>query len=354
MEEKDFKNIVVTIMVIALFVLAFLIVKPIIISILFGLILAYVFNPLYRKLHKNIKSKNLCATILVCGILIILLVLAVFFTPVLIRQMSDVYNSIQKVDLYSILINNLPESFQPTIISADISAAMSSSTTALAGLIRKGVENLIFNIPTIFLYLAVTIFSFFFVLRDYDDIREYIRSISPLGDETNKKFYQKFEQITNSIIYGELLAGISQGLSAGIAYFIFGVPNALLLTLLTTFAGIIPVFGAWIVWAPAAIYLFLSGHVYASMGLFIYCILVVSSIDNVVRLLVISKMAKMNTALSLIGMIGGLFVFGLMGLIIGPLVLAYLLLVIEFYKERKFKSILLQEPARSTQEKPST
>jgi predicted PurR-regulated permease PerM len=133
-------------------------------------------------------------------------------------------------------------------------------------------------------------------------------------------------------------------LAAGIGYLIFGVPSALLLTLFTIFVSIIPFVGAWLGWVPVDIYLFSAGRVDAAIGLLIYGLIVVSLIDNVLRTIIISRRTKLNSAIVLIGMIGGLLAFGVLGLIIGPLVLAYVLLVIEIYKKRtQSESILFEK-----------
>ncbi|GAG19280.1 unnamed protein product, partial [marine sediment metagenome] len=135
-----------------------------------------------------------------------------------------------------------------------------------------------------------------------------------------------------------------QGIIAGIGYFIFGVPNALLLTILTIFVGIIPLIGPWLVWVPIDIYLFASGHSGAGFGLLIYGLVVISWLDTIIRPLIVSRKSQINPAIVIIGMIGGLFVFGILGLLAGPLILAYVLLVIELYRKKTFnKNIIFKE-----------
>ena len=135
--------------------------------------------------------------------------------------------------------------------------------------------------------------------------------------------------------------GILQGLIAGIGYFIFGVPNALLLTILTILIGVIPIIGPWLVWIPVDIYLFVANRPGAGMGLFIYGMLLINWVDTIVRPMIVSRRTQINPGIILVGMIGGLFVFGLLGLIIGPLILAYVLLVLEIYRKQSIGDSLI-------------
>jgi predicted PurR-regulated permease PerM len=343
MKEEAYKKVMLAILVAALLVLAFIIVRPIIVAILFGLILAYIFSPLYRKIHKYIKSENLSAGIVVIGIIVILALVGVFTTPVIANQMINVYVSMQDLDIAAIFQETFPALSNVISGSADLSAAVSALTTNVTSWFLLGFQRLIFNIPSLLLQTIIVFFTFFFMLRDYDATKQYFLSVSPFSSETQKKFYNKFEEVTNSILYGQLVVGITQGIIAGIGYFIFGLPNALLLTILTMLVGIIPVIGPWLIWIPADIYLFLDGRTGAGIGLLVYGVFILSWIDSLIRPLIVSRMTKMNSAIALIGMIGGLYLFGVIGLIIGPLVLAYLLLVAEFYKQKKVESILLKE-----------
>jgi predicted PurR-regulated permease PerM len=180
-------------------------------------------------------------------------------------------------------------------------------------------------------------------MRDQEELKEYFISLSPFSKEYQKKFYEKFESVTYSAIYGELIVGISQGIIAGIGFFICGVPHALLLTLLLTVASILPIIGPWLVWIPVDIYLFLNGHTGSAIGLLIYGLFIINWVDTILRPIIVSKGTKMNPAIALIGMAGGIYVFGIMGLIIGPLVLAYFILLVEAYKDKKIGSMVFQE-----------
>jgi predicted PurR-regulated permease PerM len=180
------------------------------------------------------------------------------------------------------------------------------------------------------------------VLRDKDKIMLYIKSLSPFSKEIEKKLFDSSRAITNSVIYGQVVIGILQGLLVGVGFFVLGIPNALILTLLACLVGILPVIGTAIVWVPVTIYLLVIGDAFSAIGIIIFG-LVSSSLDNLIRPIIVSKRAKMNSLLVLLGMIGGLFLFGVLGFILGPLILAYLLIILELYRNKKVSGILIEE-----------
>jgi len=343
MEEKEFKKLGVGAAVILLLILVIVLLRPIAISIFLGLILAYIFHSPYNKFRKMLKSKNLAAFLIVGGFLVIILAPLIVLAPFLTKQILNVYVFLKGFDFVPILKSLAPSLFDSPQTLAEILAMTSSITSNLAEFLLTNLKQLAFNLSDIILQAAIVLFTFFFVLRDHKDIGDYFVSISPFPKEFKDKLILKSQQITNSILYGQVITGAVQGLVAGIGYFVFGAPNAILLTIITMMTAVIPIIGAWIVWVPVAVYLFASGNTNAAIGLAIYGLAIVSWIDNIIKPIIVSRLVKMNTGIILIGMIGGLYVFGILGLILGPLILSYLLLLAEFYKEKGVKSILLEE-----------
>jgi predicted PurR-regulated permease PerM len=334
MQNKElFKNAITAALVIGLFILAIMIVRPVAMSILFGILLAYIFYPLYKFLVSKIKNENLSAIIICAGLIIIILSVLILIFNSLASQAIDLYFSLQDANLEGTINEILPK-FLSKELSENLAGSLDSFiSNSLADFI-SGFTSFILNLPVIMLQLFIVVFVFFFSLRDGKKGVEYVKSLSHLGKETQEKFFKQFKDITNSVLLGQVIIGIVQGLIAGIGYFIFGVPNALILTIATMFVGIIPLIGPWLVWLPVDIYLFAVGRTGAGLGLLIYGLIIISWIDVFLRPLIVSRKTEINSAIVIIGMLGGLFVFGVLGLIIGPLVLAYVLLVIELYRKK--------------------
>lgn len=335
LETKNIKDIVTLILIVGLFVLAIFIIKPIFTAIIYGILLAYIIYPIHRWLVKKIKSKNLSAFIILIVLLILIVVIFILVTGSLLKQSINFYLYLQQIDFVQILKTSLPKFISSSEVSTTLASSLSSSFYKLVGALVTGLGNFILDIPAILLRLLVVFLTFFFVLRDGKQTIEYLKSLSPLKKEIQEKFSRQLRDITNSVLIGQIVVGIIQGLVAGLGFFIFGVPNAALLTLVSVVLGIIPIIGPWLVWVPVDIYLFAAGRTGPAIGLLIYGLFLVSWIDNAIRPLIVSRKTKINSGIILIGMIGGLFVFGILGLIIGPLVLSYILLILELYRKNK-------------------
>jgi predicted PurR-regulated permease PerM len=127
--------------------------------------------------------------------------------------------------------------------------------------------------------------------------------------------------------------------------FIFKVPNALLITILAMVAGMFPIVGTTIVWVPVAIYLLIAGNTVSALGVVMFG-LIASVIEALFKPIFISRRAKMNSSLILFGMVGGILLFGLLGIILGPLILAYLFIVIEAYRDKKLPEVVIKSPEK--------
>ena len=343
-DEKSFNKIASIIIIVVLLILAFLIIQPILKTVLFGLILAFIFHPLYKKILTLIRNKNISALIVCAILLLIIVVPLIFLIPMMIKQTIGIYSFIQQKDIYSSIQSVLSNIFPSLETSKELASTLNTFVSKIASSLLNKLTDIFLNLPVTFLHIILALFVFFFGLRDGEKFVSYIQSLSPLSKESEKKVFQQFKDITYSVIFGQIIVGILQGAVAGVAFFLFGVPNAIILTILSMLLGILPI-GPWLVWIPVDIYLFISGRNAAGIGLLIYGLVVVSWLDNVLRPLIVSRKTKLNSGLILVSMVGGLFVFGILGLIIGPLVVAYLILLLEFYRSKKTESILIQKPS---------
>jgi predicted PurR-regulated permease PerM len=345
MEEDYFRKVTTTIILIALLVLSFFLLKPLLISIILGIILAFIFLPLYKLTLRLFKSKNFSA-FLVCILLIVIVVLPIWYlTPIVINQSIKFYMASQQIDLINTFKTMFPSFFQSEQFSAEIGSALQSFVTKSTNSMMNSFSKLILNFPTLFLQLLVVFFTFFFVLRDSDALVSYIQSLLPFSKEVEKKLFYSSRNITISILYGQVVIGIVQGIVAGIGFFVFKVPNALLLTVLAALAGIFPIIGTAIVWIPVAIYFIIAGNTFSAIGIVIFG-LISSIIETLLKPIYVARMTKVNSSILLIGMIGGLFMFGILGLILGPLILSYLLIILEIYRNKKLPGIFIEEPKK--------
>ncbi len=330
--EKDVKKISIIIIVAALIILSVMIVLPILVSVIGGLLLAYVFMPVYKIINRYVKNKNASASLVVIIIVVSLLVFLWFVTPLVIRQSFDFLVTLQKVDMTAVVKTLFPSASTAFVTQLSltlnnvVSSAFSSGTSSLSDFIT--------SLPNILLDFFILGFVFFFAIRDSDKLVDFAKTISPLSEAKEKIVVKRFKDMTSAIIYGWIIVGIIQGILAGIGFFLFGVQGALVLTLLAIFLSIIPFLGPAFVWVPVSVYLLITGNVQTVIGYVIYNLLIVSLIDNIMRSYIISKRTDISPAIILVGMIGGIFVFGVVGIVVGPLILSYLLTLLESFKDK--------------------
>ena len=339
-DEKTFNKITSIVLMSVLIILSFVILRPILVSSLFALILSFIFYPVYKKLNKITGSRNLSAFLVCFGLLVVIIAPLVVFVPIFVRQIVSVFSFVQGEEFLSV-INNLFSGFFPEELSREFIVYLNNFTSYLTNTLLKKAESIILSSPVLFLHSVIILFLFFFGLRDGEKIILYIQSLSPLSKESEKKVFKQFKDITHSVIYGQIVIGVIQGVLTGIILFIFRIPNALVLTILAMFLGVLPIIGPSLIWIPLVFYLFAVGRVVPAFVMLIFGFFVISGIDNLLRPLIVGKKTKINSGVILVSMIGGLLVFGVLGLIIGPLIISYLLLVLEPYRKGNNQSIFI-------------
>ena len=333
-DYKDIKRGIVGAIILGLFILAFFILRPIIVAIIFGLLFAYIFNPVYKRIKSKTGGKNLPAAIILISIAIIVTVPIIYLVPIIIKQSSEAHILLRNFDFGQIL-----ENFMQNDLASSLSIKINDAIYKISSSFLGQFQSLLINLPSFLLQFAVFLFTFYFAIRDGDELKKYASSLSPFSKETEKKFLKEFRGITNAIVFGQVLIGIIQGLALGVGLFILGVPSALVLTFIACLASIIPVLGSWLVWLPVGLFLLATGQTFSGIFLLLYGALFVATIDNILRPYILSKQSNLPIVLSVIGTIGGLYFFGITGLVLGPLVLAYVLIIIEFYQKGKLKDL---------------
>ena len=343
MYHEYFKRIMSTIILLVLIVLSFFLIKPILLSIIFGVILAFIFNPIYKWFFKKTKSKNFSAS-LTCFVFLLLIVIPFWFlVPVILSQAFKIYLASQQIDFVPALKSVFSFFFPSEELSNEVGSILYSAVGKLTNSVVNSLSQLILRFPEILLHSFVVIFTIFFSLRDKDEFIGYMKSFSPFPKEVEKKILESSRGIASSVIYGQVVVGFLQGIIAGIGFVIFGVPNAIFLTLLAIFAGIFPVLGPFVIWVPVLVYLLISGNTFAAIGVLIFGT-VASTIDNILRPIIISKRTNIPASILLVGTIGGVYLFGVLGIILGPLIFAYLIIVLELYRNKNQPEILQKEP----------
>lgn len=332
LDKKGIETVIILTLIAILLILVFLIIKPLAIPIIYGILLAYILNPIQKIVSKRIKNETISAFIVSIGFFIILITVFILITASLMNQTTSFYQTFKHIDFKEVITKIIPKSVSPQISDTIIGSINSYLTKFTAGL-ENQIKNFFLDTPILLLKLVIIIFVFFFVLKDGKRLVEHLESLSPFRTETTERIIKRFKEVTNSVLLGQVLVGLLQGIVCGIGYFIFGVPNIVILIYITMIVSLIPFAGHGLVWVPVVIYLFIIGRTTAGIGLLIYGLTIITAVEHLSRPIIVSKKTQMNTGIVIVGMMGGLLSIGFSGLIIGPLILSYILLMFDIYKK---------------------
>jgi predicted PurR-regulated permease PerM len=183
-----------------------------------------------------------------------------------------------------------------------------------------------------FLFLvAILLYAMFFFLMDGNKLLEKILYYLPLEKEDEDRMLDRFTSVTRATLKGTIVIGVLQGGLAGLAFAAVGIQGALFWGTIMAVLSVIPGVGSALVWVPAAVVLGATGHVIKALGLAAFCAVVVGAVDNLLRPRLVGKDTQMHELLILLGTLGGIFMFGMIGFIIGPIVAALFVTMWEIY-----------------------
>jgi len=330
------KKILIVVMFIILLIVTFLVVQPFLSSILFAIVLAYVLRPFYKKIDSKLKSPNVSSFIVCIIVLLVSMLLVFFIAKVAIDELVHFYSFTQTQDLLApikVLFGNIGF---PAQISVLFDQAVAKGTSSVMNYLAATIMDL----PLLALQFFVLFFVLFYFMRDAAILAEYFKNIMPFRAKVREQFFHRFRKITNSVIFGNFLVGAIDGVLVGIGLYLFKVPNAFILTFLAIILGVLPIVGPGMVWVPSAIFMLGTGNIANALGLSLFCGITTGIASRIFMTNIIGKRASMANGIALVGMLGGLKLFGIIGLIIGPLVLDYFTLFIEFYKKGEVRRLI--------------
>ena len=181
----------------------------------------------------------------------------------------------------------------------------------------------------------IMLVAFFFLLVDGRHLIRLLGRVSPLQAAQTEELLQEFANVSSATLVGAALTAVIQAVLATIGFFLAHVPQAIFLGIATLVASFVPVIGTALIWIPVAVLLGVSGHMTAAVFIAAWCGVLLTAADNVVKPLAMRGKVEMHTGLVFLGLLGGISMFGLLGIIAGPLVIAFLLALLRMY-ERDF------------------
>ena len=265
----------------------------------------------------------------------LLTVEAIFFflIPILgiVLMLIDLFSTFDPESL-NVLTTQAQEVIQQVEDRFGIELWSNENLQKLTGVSTSLVKGLLQGMSSFFLNAFVILFLLYFMLRGYDHFESAVEELLPFTGKNKRTVSSETISIVKSNAIGIPVLALVQGVFAYIGYLIFGVENALLFAVLTTFTTIIPVLGTMIVWVPMAIIMGINGDWLNAILLGAYGFIVIGGVDNVARLLLQKQMANIHPLITIFGVFIGLSLFGFWGVIFGPLILSLIVLFINLYR----------------------
>lgn len=300
-----------------LFVLAALIVRPFLSYVLAAILLAFVLHPAHRRLEPRVGERPSGALLVVFAILVTV-VPATAISAVVVSDAAEASDDIQQRPLLNAIERALNSAGLDVSLPSEVRAAPQQLLRVFVG----EAPDLIGATVQFTIGLSLVAFLLYYMLVDGERFVAWIRDITPLPPEMQDHLYAETNAITWAVLKGHLFTGIAQGVLGGLGLLVAGVPNPLFWTVVMILASFVPIVGVTVVWAPAGIYLLLTGQVTGGIFLLAYGATVVSWIDNYLRAFVVDRGSDLHPGVVIVGVLGGIYFMGALGLFIGPIVLA--------------------------------
>lgn len=322
------------------FVLAYLILKPFLAPLLLAVIFAVVLQPFYKRLRATLGDRASLASIATVLIFaIVVLVPAGFVGSRLVLEAQQLYASISTQGAGATLGTVLDAAERAVSgIIPDAGARFEQIRADIDTYAAKALNWIVEHIGAAFssaLTILLDIFVFFvalyYLLRDGSALTRKIVELSPLSDRDDSVVLDRLGAAVNSVIKGQLAIALIQGTLTGVGLAIFGVPNAVLWGMVAAIAALIPSIGTALVLAPAVVYLALVGSTGSAIGLAIWGATAVGLIDNLLGPRLISTGLQLHPLLVILAVLGGIIVFGPIGIFLGPLTMSLLLVLLSIY-----------------------
>jgi predicted PurR-regulated permease PerM len=315
----------------AFFVL--IIMFPFLTTIIMGLALSIVLRPLYEGIRKRTpyKSNTLAAFATVLIFLIVLCGPLLLLGSVVFNQFQNLYSSLNGVDSEALLTNlsNSINGLLPTGFGFNVQQEIAN----FIGSLSANVQGFFTATLTTIFSVLLTILALFYFLKDGHNWRKIFIEVSPLATEHSQKLFSTIARGVNAIVKGYLLIGVAQGLLMGIGLAIFGVPHAALWGVVAGVASLVPMIGTAFVSIPAIAYLLLTGSTTGAIGLSIWAVVLVGTIDNLLSPLIVGRQTDLPPLIVLFSVLGGLSLMGPVGILIGPLSASVFRALVVIYRE---------------------
>jgi len=297
-------------------------------------------HPLYRWFERRFGGRRSPASLatLVVIILFVLIPLA-GLTGIVTAQAIKVGNSVKpwveqqiaQPDAFFDLLKSLPFYDQIVPWRDVVLQKIGQMVGGISGFLINSLSSATIGTVNFLFMIFVLLYAMFFFLMDGEQLMCSILYYLPLEDQDERRMLERFTSVARATLKGTAVIGLLQGGLSGVAFAVVGIPSAVFWGVIMVVLSILPGIGTALVWVPAAILLGVSGHVAKAVALAVFCAVVVGSLDNFLRPVLVGKDTQMHELMIFFGTLGGIIMFGVVGFIIGPIIAALFVTVWDIY-----------------------
>lgn len=336
-----FYSVMLIFLLVLLGYLAFKIISPFLTAIAWAIVLSIIFYPVYATISRIIRINIIASVVTVMIIFVVIIGPITYLAVILVDELKVIATSINEGKLTS--VRDMFENPQLTVYLDKISSYLGLETIRTQDLIienmrkvgRGIIENLSIrftNVIVATIDFVLVIFTTFFLLKDAPGFLSKAKNYLPFNETTNDKLATQVKDMVVSTVYGGILVAIVQGTLGGAAFYLLGIASPVIWGIAMSVMSFIPFLGAFSIWGPHAGYLLIQQQYLEGIALILIGFFVISLIDNILKPLIIGTRTQMPTIVIFFSVLGGIKLFGLIGLILGPLIMAVFISVFEIFR----------------------
>lgn len=319
MEEK-LKLVILGLLLLGLGYMSYKIVFPFFAYIILGLLLAFLFFPLYS-MAKRDTNETFAAILSIVTVLLLIILPSVWVTTNLITQATSAYQTVNERGITITLI----ASYIPGVEAEDILGVIPSTDTLVAK-----IPDLITGTGEFFLGLVILFIVMYYALKEGDAWYATAIRALPIKQHQKHRLRDEIKDMTKALFYGQVLTALLIGVLCGVVFWMFGLPDPVFWGFVMMLFAFLPLLGAPIVYIPAGIILIINDAVLEGIGVIALCTLVIFFAEYIVRPKFVSSSTELHPLTVIIGAIGGIYALGFVGFLIGPLILGIFITVLSF------------------------
>jgi predicted PurR-regulated permease PerM len=332
--------------------LCWLMLQPFVNVVAWASVLVIVFYPVHRRLvartHRPATSALLSSLLVIFTILVPLSLI----TLAVVNELSNAVNSVHgnvstMLDPQSSPLGRIIGWLGQYINIEELRSGdfLKERLKGMTGTIAGRALGFVGGLVGIIVQIFFVIFTMYYLFRDGERFVRALPDTLPLRREQSEKIFERTRDVISASLYGVLVIAVIQGALGGMAFWALGLPSAIVWAVVMTFLSMIPMAGSFVVWVPAAIYLALTGQWGKALILVVWGALVIGTVDNFLRPKLVGERTKLHELFIFFSVLGGLQVFGVVGIVLGPVVLAITLALLDVFRQtEKYAEEAREEP----------